>query len=236
MKIINVFIDKLRNKFVYYDDTEEIESDYITGNLEFIYLKLQVTNNYYIFEFYNHTKLEIYFLHLEVNCEITYIFINYILHLIYNFRRIDDLYIVCSKSNFLFKILTDYSLNISPYFENKDKLFTTMTGHGSDFYKTMIQILHSKISTLSFLSNLKNILIMQRTSIITTKQISNSPISSVNLLKYSFRDISCKVDINLAKYRKFLQENPQYQVERNGINRAGYNLLLNTYPTLPIWQ
>jgi hypothetical protein len=156
--------------------------------------------------------------------------------LIYNLHRLDDLYIKISKSNFLFIILTDYSLTIAPYFENKDKLFSTMFGHGLDFYNTMFQILHRKIQTLSFLSNLKNILIMQRTSIITTKQISNSPISSVNLLKYSFRDVSCKIDINLSKYKLFLQENPQYQIDKNNINRAGYNLLLDTYPKLPIWQ
>lgn len=236
MKIINVFIDNLRNKFVYYNEDEEIESDFLAGNIENFYLNLQESNNYYIFEFYNHSKLELYLLNLEVNCEVTFIFINYVLQLIYNFHRIDDLYIKISKSNFIFIILTNYSLNITPYFDNKDKLYSTMCGHGNDFYKTMFNILHSKINTLSYLSNLKNILIMQRTSIITTKQISNSPTSTVNLLKYSFRDLSCKIDITTAKYKKFLQENPQYQIDKNNINRAGYNLLLNTYPKLPIWQ
>lgn len=236
MKIVNVFIDKIRNKFVYYNEEEEIELDYLAGNIKNIYLNLQESNNYYIFEFYNHSKLELYLLNLEVHCEVTFIFINYVLHLTYKILRVNDLYIVISKSNFLFKIITDYSLNILPYFDNKDKLYSTMLGHGDDFYKTIYNILHAKIITLSYLSNLKNIIIMQRTSIITTKQISNSPSSTINLLKYCFRDLSCKIDITFTKYKIFLQENPQYQIDKNHINRAGYNLLLNTYPKLPIWQ
>ncbi|MFY8160302.1 MAG: hypothetical protein ACOVNU_03160 [Candidatus Kapaibacteriota bacterium] len=236
MKILNVFINKLQNTFVIYDNTEEIESNYIIGNIENIYLNLHQTNNYYIFEFYNYSKLEIYLLHLEVNCETTFSFINYILQLIYNNRRIDNLYIKISNDNFLFIILTDYSLNILPYFENKDKLFSILLGHGTDFYKTMYFILYNKISTLVFLYNIKDIIIMRRTSIITTKQISNSPISSINLLKYSFKDVSCKIDITNTKYKKFLQDHPEYQIEKNNINRAGYNLLLNTYPKLPIWE
>jgi len=236
MNKINVYIDDLQKYFIYYSENQEIELNYLTGNIENIYLKSEDTTIYYVFEFYNIVKCEIYLLHLDVKSELSFIFINYILHLIYTKLTIADLYIVLLKSNFIFKISTDSSLNVRPYFDNRDKLYTTFLGHGEEFYRTVFNILKLKIFTLSYLFNFNKIFIMQRTSIITTKQLFNSPIPTVNLLIYNFKDISCKIDISLNKYRLFLQENEQYQVGKNNINRAGYNMLLNTYPKLPIWQ
>lgn len=236
MTTINVYINNLQSKFIYYDEDEEIELNYVDGNIECMYLEKQDGVCYYVFYFINLNNAKVYLLHLDISKEFTLKFVNYILQLVYFYKNVSDLYIHIHNNNFIFKYSTNYDLIIKAYFNDNNDFIENLIGHSINFYITTFNIIQEKLLRFSFLKQIEQIYMLNSSSIVPTINKIPSLKSTQYNLKYNFKDIDCIVNINIDQYKKFLNDYPELKIGKYAVNKAGYNLILTKFTKLPIWQ